>query len=205
MRSRRNSLVIGLMTAVIGATAHAENSDVQKVLIEQGQYWQARSDAPRAAEAWEKVLRLDAKQVDALYGMGLVSLKMNKPEQAKQYLARLQALSPRPWLAAQLEQDIALTDPKNIALLAEARRFADSDQRDQATETFRKLFAGRTPEGQVGREYYTNLAFNPTGWPEARKGFERLLRETPDEPILALFLPSTLFAMKTVELRGFGH
>ncbi|MQT49804.1 tetratricopeptide repeat protein [Pseudomonas helleri] len=187
MRSRRNSLVIGLMTAVIGATAHAENSDVQKVLIEQGQYWQARSDAPRAAEAWEKVLRLDAKQVDALYGMGLVSLKMNKPEQAKQYLARLQALSPRPWLAAQLEQDIALTDPKNIALLAEARRFADSDQRDQATETFRKLFAGRTPEGQVGREYYTNLAFNPTGWPEARKGFERLLRETPDEPILALF------------------
>lgn len=187
MRSRRNSLVIGIMTAVIGATAHAANSDVQKVLIEQGQYWQARADAPRAAEAWEKVLRLDANQVDALYGMGLASLKMNKPEQAKQYLARLQALSPRPWLAAQLEQDIALTDPKNIALLAEARRFADSDQRDQATESFRKLFAGRSPEGTIGREYYTNLAFNPAGWPEARKGFERLLRQTPDEPILALF------------------
>lgn len=164
MRSRRNSLVIGLMTAVIGATAHAENSDVQKVLIEQGQYWQARSDAPRAAEAWEKVLRLDAKQVDALYGMGLVSLKMNKPEQAKQYLARLQALSPRPWLAAQLEQDIALTDPKNIALLAEARRFADSDQRDQATETFRKLLQGEPQRGKSDESItLTWLSIRPVG------------------------------------------
>lgn len=187
MRSRRNTLVIGILTAVIGATAHAAPDDVQKLLIEQGQYWQARADAPRAQEAWEKVLRLDPNQIDALYGMGVASLKQNKLDQAKQYLARLQALSPRPWLAAQLEQDIALTDPKNIALLADARRLADSDQRDQATEVFRKLFAGRTPEGTIGREYYNNLAFNPAGWPEARKGFERLLRETPDEPILALF------------------
>ena len=118
MRSRRNTLVIGILTAVIGATAHAAPDDVQKLLIEQGQYWQARADAPRAQEAWEKVLRLDPNQIDALYGMGVASLKQNKLDQAKQYLARLQALSPRPWLAAQLEQDIALTDPKNIALLA---------------------------------------------------------------------------------------
>jgi tetratricopeptide (TPR) repeat protein len=57
---------------------------------------------------------------------------------------------------------------------------------------FRQLFAGRTPEGKIGREFYTNLAFNDAGWPEARKGLERLLRETPNDSIVALFLAKHL-------------
>ncbi|VVP56618.1 Cellulose synthase operon protein C [Pseudomonas fluorescens] len=192
MQSRRHTLAIGIFTALIGTAVHAETTDVQALLVEQGQYWQARDNAPRAAEAWQKVLRLDPNQIDALYGMGLIGIKQNNPEQAQQYLLRLQTLSPQPWLAAQLEQDIALAQPQNIALLAEARRLADGDQRDKATEVFRQLFGGRTPEGTVGREYYNNLAFNAAGWPEARKGLERLLRETPHDSILALFLAKHL-------------
>ncbi|GAB6408587.1 cellulose synthase subunit BcsC-related outer membrane protein [Pseudomonas sp. MHK4] len=192
MHPRRHTLAIGILAALIGTTALAETSDAQMRLVEQGQYWQARDNAARASEAWEKVLRLDPNQIDALYGMGLIGVKQDKPQQAQQYLARLQALSPRPWQAAQLEQDIALTDPQNIALLDEARRLADGDQRDKATEVFRQLFAGRTPEGKIGREFYTNLAFNDAGWPEARKGLERLLRETPNDSIVALFLAKHL-------------
>ncbi|MCF3191406.1 BCSC C-terminal domain-containing protein [Pseudomonas bubulae] len=202
MRPHRHALAIGILTAVIGTGVHADTSDVQARLVEQGQYWQGRANAQRAAEAWEKVLRLDPNQVDALYGMGFASLKQNKPEQARQYLARLQALSPRPWLAAQLEQDIALTDTQNKALLDEARRLVDSDQRDQATQVFAKLFAGRTPSGTVGREYYNNLAFNPAGWPEARKGMERLLRETPNDSILALFLAKQLIRYEDTRPEG---
>jgi Tfp pilus assembly protein PilF len=192
MQSRRHTLAIGILAAFIGNAAHAETSDAQSRLVEQGQYWQSRDNAARASEAWEKVLRLDPDQIDALYGMGLIEVKQNKPEQARLYLVRLQGLSPRPWQAAQLEQDIALTDPQNIALLDEARRLADGDQRDKATEVFRQLFAGRTPEGKIGREFYTNLAFNDAGWPEARKGLERLLRETPNDSIVALFLAKHL-------------
>ena len=136
MRPHRHSLAIGFLTAVISTAVHADTKDVQSQLVEQGQYWQGRDNSQRAAEAWEKVLRLDPNQVDALYGMGLASIKQKKSAQARQYLARLQALSPRPWLAAQLEQDLALTEPQNIALLAEARRLVDSDQRDQATQVF---------------------------------------------------------------------
>lgn len=202
MRPHRHSLAIGILIAVIGTAVHAETNNVQALLVEQGQYWQGRANPQRAAEAWEKVLRLDPNQVDALYGMGLASLKQNKPEQARQYLERLQALSSRPWLAAQLEQDIALTEPQNIALLNEARRLVDSEQRDQATEVFRKLFAGRTPSGTVGREYYNNLAFNPNGWPEARKGMERLLRETPNDSILALFLAKQLVRHEDTRAQG---
>ncbi|KAB0493614.1 cellulose biosynthesis protein BcsC [Pseudomonas vancouverensis] len=192
MHPRRHTLAIGIFAALIGTAVHAETNDAKALLVEQGQYWQARDNAARAAESWQKVLRLDPNQVDALYGMGLIGVKQSKPAQAQEYLARLQALSPRPWQAAQLEQDIALTDPQNIALLDEARRLADGDQRDQATVVFRKLFAGRTPEGKIGREYYTNLGFNDADWPEARKGLERLSREMPDDSIVALFLAKHL-------------
>ncbi|KAF1047131.1 MAG: Cellulose synthase operon protein C [Herbaspirillum frisingense] len=187
MRARSATLAVGIITALIGSTAHAEGADVQAQLVEQGQYWQARGNAQRAGEVWQKVLLLDKSQVNALYGMGLIGVKQNKPQQANEYLARLQALSPVPWQARQLMQDIALAKPENQALLDEARRLADAGERDKATDAFRKMFNGLTPEGTIGREYYNNLAFNDAGWPEARKGMERLLRETPDDSILALF------------------
>lgn len=187
MRSYRSTLTVGVLSALIGSTVHAEGTDVQAQLVEQGQYWQARANTLRAAEIWQKVLVLNQNQVNALYGMGLIGVKQNRPQQAQEYLTRLQALSPVPWQARQLAQDIALAKPENRALLDEARRLVDAGERDKATEVFRKMFNGLTPEGTIGREYYNNLAFNPAGWPEARKGMERLLRETPDDSILALF------------------
>ena len=187
MRSYRSTLTIGIISALIGSSVHAQSTDVQAQLVEQGQYWQARANTQRAAEIWQKVLLLNQNQVNALYGMGLIGVKQNKPQQAQEYLARLQALSPIPWQARQLAQDIALAKPENRALLDEARRLVDAGERDKATDVFRQIFNGLTPEGTIGREYYNNLAFNPAGWSEARRGMERLLRETPNDSILALF------------------
>lgn len=202
MRPRRSTLAIGILTALIGSTVHAESADVQAQLIEQGQYWQARANTQRAAEAWQKVLLLNPDQVNALYGMGVIGVKQNKPQQAQEYLVRLQALSPVPWQARQLQQDIALARPENKALLEEARRLVDADERDKATEVFRRMFNGLTPEGTVGREYYNNLAFNAEGWAEARRGMERLLRETPDDAILALFYGKQLIRHEDSRTEG---
>lgn len=38
MRPRRHTLAIGILTAFIGTAAHAETTDVQAQLVEQGQY-----------------------------------------------------------------------------------------------------------------------------------------------------------------------
>lgn len=202
MPARRNTLVIGLLAAAISANVVHAASSVETQLVEQGQYWQARDNATRAAEVWQKVLQIDPNQVDALYGMGLIGVKQNKPQQAQTYLARLKALSPVPWLAVQLEQDIALAQPQNQALLDEARRLADAGERDKATAVFRQFFAGRSPEGSIGREYYTNLGFNSADWPEARKGFERLIRQNPDDSILALFFAKHLARREDSRVEG---
>ncbi|MBT2338471.1 MULTISPECIES: cellulose synthase subunit BcsC-related outer membrane protein [Pseudomonas] len=202
MRARRSTLAVAVFIALIAPGAHAEGTDIQAQLVEQGQYWQARSNASRSAEIWQKVLRLDPNQVDALYGMGLIGVKQNKPQQAQDYLVRLQALSPQPWLTRQLEQDIALAKPENQARLEEARRLVDAGERDKATDVFRRMFNGLTPEGTVGREYYNNLAFNAAGWPEARQGMERLLRETPGDSILALFYGKQLIRHEDSRAEG---
>ncbi|MDF7795286.1 cellulose biosynthesis protein BcsC [Pseudomonas syringae] len=202
MPARRHTLVIGLVAAIAASVSQAQAATAEAQLIEQGQYWQARSNPVRAAEVWQKVLQIEPNQIDALYGMGLIGVKQNKPQQAQAYLARLQALSPVPWQAVQLEQDIALGQPQNQALLDEARRLADAGERDKATGVFRQLFNGRLPEGKVGREYYTNLGFNSADWPEARKGFERLMRQNPDDSILALFFAKHLARREDTRAEG---
>lgn len=136
MPARRHTLVIGLVAAIAASVSHAQGATVEAQLIEQGQYWQARSNAVRAAEIWQKVLLIDPDQVQALYGMGLIGVKQNKPQQAQTYLTRLQALSPVPWQAVQLEQDIALGQPQNQALLDDARRLADAGERDKRPGCF---------------------------------------------------------------------
>ncbi|WP_455924213.1 cellulose synthase subunit BcsC-related outer membrane protein [Pseudomonas putida] len=173
-------------TASVGAEAPASNP--QALLIEQGYYWQTKSQPDRAQEAWTKVLTLAPEQPDALYGLGLIDLQRKNLAGAQRYLARLQALSPLPRQALQLQQDIALSPDDKQKLLEQAREASDADQRDQAVALYRQLFDGREPQGLIAREYYNTLGFATGGWPEARKGLERLRRERPNDEILDLWL-----------------
>jgi tetratricopeptide (TPR) repeat protein len=186
MHAHHRTLAIAVMSAWTAA-AHAQSPTPQTLLVEQGHYWQLHNNPQRAAEVWLKALLLDPAQVDALYGLGLIGVQQGKPQQAQQYLARLQAIQPPPRQALQLAQDISVAQPQNQQRLEEARRLVDAGERDKATAVFRSLFDGRPPQGTIGREYYNNLAFNQADWAEARGGFQRLQREMPNDSIVALF------------------
>ncbi|MFH7423178.1 hypothetical protein RA276_32405, partial [Pseudomonas syringae pv. tagetis] len=54
----------------------------------------------------------------------------------------------------------------------------------------------------VGREYYTNLVFSSADWPEARKVFERLIRQNPDDSILSLFFAKHLARREDTPAEG---
>lgn len=187
MHAHYRTLVIAVMSAGAVAAAQAQSPTPETLLVEQGLYWQLQNNPQRASEVWLKVLTLDPAQIDALYGLGLIGVQSGKPQQAQEYLARLQAIQPLPRQALQLAQDNALAQPQNQQRLEEARRLADAGERDKATEVFRALFDGQPPQGTIGREYYNNLAFNQADWPEARAGFQRLQREMPNDSIVALF------------------
>ncbi|ATE77969.1 cellulose biosynthesis protein BcsC [Pseudomonas frederiksbergensis] len=201
MHAHHRTLAIAVMSAWTAA-AHAQSPTPQTLLVEQGHYWQSHNNPQRATEVWQKVLLLDPVQVDALYGLGLIGVQQGKPQQAQQYLARLQAIQPTPRQALQLAQDIGVAQPQNQQRLEEARRLVDAGERDKATAVFRSLFDGRPPQGTIGREYYNNLAFNQADWAEARSGFQRLQREMPNDSIVALFYAKHLVRREDSRAEG---
>jgi tetratricopeptide (TPR) repeat protein len=172
------------------------------LLIEQGNYWQSRQNPQRATEIWEKLLRLSPNQPDALFGLGMVAIQQKKPDQAQPYLTRLKALKPAAPQAERLEQEIAMASAVGQKQLQEARRLVDAGDHEGAAVQYRKVLGGREPQGLFAREYYNNLAYTDAGWPEARRGFERLIREKTSDPYVPLFFAKQLVRREDSRAEG---
>ncbi|WP_248806685.1 cellulose biosynthesis protein BcsC [Pseudomonas sp. MWU13-2100] len=184
----RHTLTLTLLFALASTALQTRADDPQAQLIEQGRYWQSQNNPDRAIDAWNKLLLIAPDRPEALYGLGLSNVQLKHLEEAKKYLARLQALVPQPRQAQQLEQDIALGSDDQARLLAQARQLVDADKYDDAVKIYRQLLDGRQPQGALAREYYYLLGYTKGGEQEARAGLERLLRERPDDRAVALFL-----------------
>lgn len=202
MPSRRQTLAIGVLAALIHNSSFAELSENGKVLLEQGQYWQARKDTTRATEAWRKLLLIDPQQADALYGLGLLELDGNRPQGAKRYLDQLRQAHPGERQTLLLQQEIALHSADNTAQLEQARQLAESGELDQAVAAYRTLFGGSAPQGELGLEFYSYLGYTATGWQEARQGLERLQGQSPDNPKIKLNLAKLLLRNESTRVEG---
>ena len=141
----RHTLTLTLLFALASPILQARADDPQAQLIEQGRYWQSQNNPDRAIDAWNKLLLIAPDQPEALYGLGLSNVQLKRPEEARKYLARLQALVPQPRQAQQLEQDIALGSDEQARLLAQARQLVDADKYDDAVKIYRQLLNGRQP------------------------------------------------------------
>ncbi|WDU61992.1 cellulose synthase subunit BcsC-related outer membrane protein [Pseudomonas poae] len=200
---RRHTLALAILATLASSASFAAPIDPQAVLIEQGYYWQSKKNPERALETWQKLLGLSPEQPDALYGIGLIQVQQQHPEEAQKYLARLRAISPLPRQALQLEQDIAVNTPTNAKLLEQARELGEPvEEREQAVALYRQIFQGRQPQGLIAREYYNALAFTPKGTAEGIAGLQRVTRERPDDSIAALFLARHLARNPSTRVEG---
>lgn len=194
MRSRRQTLAVGLLAALSCTTAHAELSENGKALLEQGQYWQARKDKGRAFEAWRKLLLIDPQQSDAIYHLGLLELDNDRPDNAKRYLQQLQTAHPDSRQALLLDQEIRLHGEASGERLNQARVAVESGEAEKAVQIYRDLFAGKAPQGELALEFYGTLGYTKGGWQEARQGLERLLRQEGDNRRAKLTLAKLLLS-----------
>uniref|UniRef100_UPI0026286F3F tetratricopeptide repeat protein n=1 Tax=uncultured Pigmentiphaga sp. TaxID=340361 RepID=UPI0026286F3F len=199
MSARRKTVVVGLLAALIHSGAWAQ-SDPVKVLVEQGRYWQSRGNGERAAEAWQKLLKLAPNHPEALYGMGNVELDAGRTEQARSYLAQLKRTHPDSPLIARLEQAINLGGSSRV--LQRARELARSGQTSEALATYQTALGGKAPEGPLALEYYQTLGGTPQGWDEARRGLEKLASESPNDPHIALALAQHLTYREATRREG---
>ncbi len=198
----RPFLLCCLLPAILQANAQAETDGASHVLAEQGQFWQARGDQARAAEAWKKLLLVEPESAQALYGLATAELKGGSPGQARAYLERLRKAHPDSPLLALLEQDLRLHEGNNMAVLEEARLLGASQELDEALAKYRQALGGGTPVGDVGREYYGYLGYTEGGLQEAIAGLRRLAAQSPGDPQIQLLLARHLARNESTRLDG---
>src|SRR5689334_6689779 len=174
--------VIAALICAAPAMAFAQAAaDPLNVLIDQGKYWQAHKRGDLAEQAWQKVLRINPKQPDALFGMGMVLADRKDGSGAQQYLAQLRQVAPSYPNIDELGRRLGETSSRDQTV-NDARRLAQSGQSASAVQEYRRAIEGKPTTPQLQLEYYQALAATPQGWDEARRGLEQLARENPDEP-----------------------
>lgn len=186
----RKALTLSLL-GVLLQQAWAADSQVVSTLVDQGKYWQSRSRSDLAAESWQKLLRIDAGQPDALYGLAMSELDKNNTEAARSWLAKLKAVQPKGVLMQRLEDAIAARSSQR-APVDSTRKLSSGNQTDEALLRMRQNFGDKEPAGEAALEYYQLLAGTPKGWDEARKGLERLVKESSNDARISLALAQHL-------------
>ena len=192
MYFRKHPLTLAVLLA-LGAPAGmaqtpAQTSPAAKALLEQGQYWQAQGQPARAAEAWKKLLRLQPDEPRALYGLAQGELAQKRGAGATEILARLRALDANGRWATQLAQDITLGSGDAPKALDQARLLHESGEIEKSVEQYQRALGGSEPVGDIGLEYFRVVSKLSTGWKAARAGFERLAKDSPNDPQIELHL-----------------
>ncbi|MFM0001625.1 cellulose synthase subunit BcsC-related outer membrane protein [Paraburkholderia dipogonis] len=180
------SLTAVCCVATVSPDALAQASkDPLNVLIDQGKYWQSHQRGDLAEQAWQKVLRIDPKQPDALFGMGMVLADRKDGAGAQQYLARLKAVAPNYPNLDELGRRLGESSLRDQTV-NDARRLAQSGQSASAVQEYQRALSGKPATPELQLEYYQALSATPQGWDQARRGLEQLARDNPDDPRYAL-------------------
>jgi Tfp pilus assembly protein PilF len=178
--------LVSVSTATLPTAVFAQaSSDPLNVLIDQGKYWQTHHRGDLAEQAWQKVLRINPKQPDALFGMGMVLADRKDGSGAQQYLARLREVAPNYPNIDELGRRLGESSLRDQTV-NDARRLQQSGQSASAVQEYQRALEGKpaTPELQFG--YYQALAATPQGWDQARRGLQQLAQQNPDNPRFAL-------------------
>ncbi|RFU44922.1 cellulose synthase subunit BcsC-related outer membrane protein [Paraburkholderia sp. DHOC27] len=180
--------LVSLCSVTLPSAAYAQaqsSGDPLNVLIDQGKYWQAHHRGDLAEQAWQKVLRIDPKQPDALFGMGMVLADRKDGSGAQQYLARLRAVAPNYPTIDELGRRLGESSERDQTV-NDARRLQQSGQAASAVQEYQRALEGKPATPELQLEYYQALAATPQGWDQARRGLQQLAEQNPDEPRYAL-------------------
>ncbi len=174
--------IIALITAALSGQVLAVDSQAVLVLTDQARYWQSKGRGDLAAEAWQKLLRADANNADALYGLAMVEMESGRPDGARGYLSRLKQTNPSHPRTRALEQALQYNNTDKTQL-SRARELASPTQRkyDESAGIYRNLFQGKPPAGDLAREYYWTLGGTDKGWEESRRALAEMHRDNPQD------------------------
>ena len=186
---------------ISGTALHAQDSGTAK-LVEQGNYWHAKGRDDLARDTWNKLLRIDPTQPDALYGLAEAAITAHDVDGARQLLKRLESSHPNDALTRQLRGELAIDNQRGA--LDSARRAASAGRNVEAVRQYRALFGDQPPPDAIAREYFQALAGTPDGWDEARTGLQQLAARHRGDAGTELALNQVLTYREPTRREGIG-
>lgn len=173
------------LTASAMAQENAAPDNIAPELLRSARIWEVKGRAEFARAALEKLLQARPDDAQALLQLGLLEVRSDRYERARELLARLVAAHPGDRRVRELEDALRLatTDRPRLATLRrlqELQRVSD-DAAIEAAKLRLELFPQGPPSGPVAIDYYQGIAGEDGHWEEAHAGFERLVRENPED------------------------
>ncbi len=176
--------VAGLLAASTAAAA-------PEGLVQAAWYWQLRGREDKAAEAWERVLAVDADHAEALGELIGARARAGQKQEALRLLHRLREAHPDEARLEALGRAAELGE-RFQGLLEQARQLARRGDLDEAIRRYQEAFAGPQPPGFLALEYFETAAGTAGAWAQACAGLEEIASRFPGEPRPRLSLARVL-------------
>jgi len=175
------SLLIGAVLVAPYVAGAASTDDLAtRRLVDQAMHWQKKGRDDLAIGIWQKLLKADPANPDALVELGNIEVRAGRMQEARTYFDRAKALPTPPKRLGELE--MALVSGTKPTELAAARKEAAAGNSEQAVNRYQAVLGSSAkPEGQLGLEYYQTLGGTKAGWDEARRGLEGLAQKNPGD------------------------
>lgn len=176
-------------------------SDLERQLWRSARTWEARGRGDLARTALEKLLRARPDDRRVQLEIGLVELRSNRMDAARQQLEHMERTAPQAPETRELRTAYRVATRDRLRL-ASIRRLLEIDQPAEALVALQALFPDGPPTTELGIEYWRVVARTPEGWTRAREGFEALVARHPDDPRFTLALAEHLAQRSATRARG---
>lgn len=191
MRHRQlTTLILPALAAALLASLAANalaDSELSATLIGSARLWEQKKRVDLARAALEKLLAVEPDNPHALYLLGMMELRANRIDPARNALKQLQQKQPAHALTQALADALRVETVDRLRM-AKARFFAKDAKFDEAAAALHEIFPQGAPTGDLGVEYWRIVGQSAGNWNEARDGLEKLAREEPENPLPGLAL-----------------
>jgi Flp pilus assembly protein TadD len=189
---KRKAMALALLAMCVECSTAFANSPLTQKLVEQAHFWEQRGRDDNAADAWRKVLKVDANNIEALVALGIFDAHSGNADLAKNHLDKLKEIKAGSAQIRLVEKAISLGTAGGKSQLENARRLAQQGDTEAAADSYRMIGDASRLKGDAALEYYQVLAGTKSGYAEAKRGLEKLAKENPSNHKYALAYAQTL-------------
>ncbi|MFZ6659141.1 tetratricopeptide repeat protein, partial [Undibacterium sp. TJN19] len=199
---KKKALVLALLTVYLESGTALASSPLTQQLKEQAQFWAQRGKEDNAADAWRKLLQVEPSNVDALMALVLHEAKTGNPEQAKSYFSKLKGSQASSAQIRSVEDALRRGTAGGSGQLDEARKLARQGDSESAIEAYKQIGDPSRLKGEAAFEYLQTLAGTKNGYPDAKRGLEKLSKDNPSNTRYALAYAQVLTYREPSRLEG---